>query len=77
MVDFNVHMPITTVESKSRVKSGMTHMSPMPFHPHEAGKVPSCLNLGSRGLDMTRKESPFGDCQSITPQTKHEFLKVD
>ena len=63
MVDFNVHMLVTIVESKNRVKSGMTRMSPMPFHSHEAGKVPSSLNLASRGLDMTRKESPFGDCQ--------------
>ena len=77
MVDFNVHMRVTIVESKKRVKSGMTHMSPMPFHSQEAGKVPSCLSLGSRGLDITRKESPFGDCQSITTKTKHEFLKVD
>ena len=77
MVDFNVHMTVTIVVSKKRVKSGITHMSPMPFHSHEAGKVPSHLSLGSRGLDMTRKESPFGDCWSITPKTKHEFLKVD
>ena len=76
MLDFNVHMPVTIVESKNRVKSGMkwpfsvTHMSPRPFHPCEAGRLPSSPNPVPWELDMTRKESPSGAYQSSSTQNQ-------